>query len=142
MTTRVKSYLRKWRDATRPISESCQIKYVFFNPQKPETHIKSVKTAWHNALKAAGVRACPIYWCRHTWATRLAESGVVDMVVDQLLGHAQKGVLSRYQVRVLEYFREAIRSLEKFRDAKTVTPRIVDLNETAERPYPASKWIN
>jgi hypothetical protein len=42
--------LEKWRAGTSGISE-----YVFFNPQRPSTHIRSVKTAWHNVLKLAGL---------------------------------------------------------------------------------------
>jgi len=49
MTEFVASELVKWHAATKGISE-----YVFFNPQRPSTHIHSVKTAWHNALKLAG----------------------------------------------------------------------------------------
>ena len=42
MTARVKSELQKWHATTTQVSD-----YVFFNPQRPITHIRSVKTAWH-----------------------------------------------------------------------------------------------
>lgn len=114
MTEFVASELQKWYAATEGISE-----YVFFNPQRPTTHIQSVKTAWHHALKSAGIPRFPIYQCRHTFATRLGGLGVPDTIVDQLLGHSPRGVLSFYTARVPQYLRDAINLLEKLRRAKT-----------------------
>ena len=114
MTAFVASELEKWRASTSGISE-----YVFFNPQHPSTHIHSVKTAWHNALKLAGIPRFPIYQCRHSFATRLAGLGVSDTIIDQLLGHARRAVLRFYTARVPEYLREAINLLEKLRSTKT-----------------------
>jgi integrase len=113
MTTLCKSVLLEWRAATEEQSE-----YVFFNPQNPATHIRSVKTAWRNALKAAGLAHFPIYNCRHTFATRLSAAGVPDAIVDQLLGHSRGDILSFYTARVPEYLRDAIHRLEKLREVK------------------------
>ena len=88
MTAFVRTQLLNWRTATRGISD-----FVFFSPQRPTTHIGSVKTAWHNALRMAGLPQFPIYQCRHTFATRLAASGVSDTIIDQLLGHSRRDVL-------------------------------------------------
>jgi integrase len=106
--------LLKWCTATTGISE-----YVFFNPQRPSAHIRSVKTAWHNALKASGLSAFPIYQCRHNFATRLAAAGVSDSIIDQLLGHSRRDVLRFYTARVPEYLRDAIARLVELRSAKT-----------------------
>jgi integrase len=114
LTEFVASELQKWHTATNGISE-----YVFFNPQRPSTHIHSVKTAWHNALKLAGIPRFPIYQCRHVFATRLAGLGVSDTIIDQLLGHARRGVLRFYTARVPEYLRDAINLLDNLRIAKT-----------------------
>jgi integrase len=114
MTEFVASELQKWQDATNGMSE-----YVFFNPQRSGTHIYSVKTAWHNVLKLAGIPPFPIYQCRHTFATRLAGLGVSDTIIDQLLGHARRDVLRFYTARVPEYLRDAVNLLEKLRRAKT-----------------------
>jgi len=92
--------------------------YVFFNPQKPNTYIRSVKTAWRNALRAAGFAHFPIYNCRHTFATRLAAAGVPDAIIDQLLGHARHDILSFYTATVTEYLRDAISRLENLRRSK------------------------
>jgi integrase len=114
MTALVRSELQKWRAVTNGISE-----YVFFNPQRPSTHMRSVKTAWHNALRLAGLPRFPIYQCRHTFATRLAAAGVSDTIIDQLLGHSRRDVLRFYTARVPEYLRDAINLLDKLRSAKT-----------------------
>jgi integrase len=70
MTERCKTALLEWCSATNGMSE-----YVFFNRQKLTTYIRRVKTAWRNALRAAGIAHFPIYNCRHTFATRLAAAG-------------------------------------------------------------------
>lgn len=117
MTALCKSVLLEWRAATDGESE-----YVFFNPQNPARHIRSVKTAWHNALRAAGLAHFPIYNCRHTFATRLSAAGVPDAIIDQLLGHSRGDILSFYTARVPEYLRDAIRRLEQLREAKETAP--------------------
>jgi integrase len=113
MTERCKTALLEWCSATNGMSE-----YVFFNPQKPTTYIRSVKTAWRNALRAAGIAHFPIYNCRHTFATRLAAAGVPDAIIDQLLGHARHDILSFYTATVTEYLRDAISRLENLRRSK------------------------
>jgi integrase len=128
MTVLVKSALLEWRVATNGISE-----YVFFNPQRPGVHILSVKTAWHNALKIAGLAKFPIYQCRHTFATRLAASGVSDTIIDQLLGHSRRDVLRFYTARVLEYLRDAMMRLDQLRAAKT-EPSVASRFSTLDEP--------
>ena len=90
--------------------------------ERPGTHIRSVKIAWHNALRRAGLAPFPIYNTRHTFATRLAGAGVSDTVIDQLLGHSRRDVLRFYTVPVSEYLRDAITRLEQLRATKT-SPR-------------------
>jgi integrase len=137
MTALVRSELKEWRAATSGISE-----YVFFNPQHPNTHIHSVKTAWHNALKLAGVPRFPIYQCRHTFATRLAGAGVSDTIIDQLLGHSRRDVLRFYTARVPEYLRDAINLLDKLRSAKTELSGESKIEGIEERPEKGPTLIN
>lgn len=113
-----------------------------FNPQRPLTHIRSVKTAWHNALKIAGIARFPIYQCRHTFATRLAGLGVSDRIIDQLLGHAPQGVLRFYTARVPEYLRDAINLLEKLRNANTRHSSVPAIARTEEPVDKGQTLIN
>ncbi len=129
MTALVSFELQRWRAATNGISE-----YVFFNPQRPSTHICSVKTAWHNALRVAGLAPFPIYQCRHTFATRLARAGCSDTIIDQLLGHSRRDLLRFYTARVPEYLRDAINMLEKLRSAKTEPSGGSKIEVMADRP--------
>jgi integrase len=137
MTALVKTELQKWRNATNQTSD-----YVFFNPQQPSTHIRSVKTAWHNALKMAGLPSRALYQCRHTFATRLAASGVSDTVIDQLLGHSRRDVLHFYTARVPEYLRDAILLLDEFRNAKTKPLRVPEIDLTENRTSEDPTLIN
>jgi integrase len=129
MTEFARSELLKWRSATNGISE-----YVFFNPRSPRAHISSVKTAWHTALKLAGLPRFAIYLCRHTFATRLAAAGVADTLIDQLLGHSRRDVLRFYTARVPEYLRDAIVRLERLRSGKTEREkaRIITVDQGAK----------
>jgi len=43
---------------------------------------------------------------------------VSDTTIDQLLGHAPRGVLRFYTARVAEYLQDAINLLEKMRSTK------------------------
>jgi integrase len=137
MTAFVRSELQKWRAVTSGISE-----YVFFNPRRPSTHIRSVKTAWHNALRLAGLPRFPIYQCRHTFATRLAAAGVSDTIIDQLLRHSRRDVLRYYRARVSEYLRDAIHLLDKLRTAKTELSRGSKIDVIEDRPKQGPTLIN
>ena len=137
MTAFVASELQKWHASTSGVSE-----YVFFNPQRPSTHIHSVKTAWHNALKLAGISRLPIYQCRHSFATRLAGLGVSDTIIDQLLGHSRRDVLRFYTARVPEYLRDAVNLLEKMRSAKTESSAGSNIDLIEPRPEKGPTLIN
>ena len=131
MTAFVTSELQKWRAFTKGMSD-----YVFFNPRQPSTHIRSVKTAWHHALRLAGLPRFPIYQCRHSFSTRLAAAGVSDTIIDQLLGHSRRDVLRFYTGRVPEYLRDAINLLDKLRSVKTDLhggPKIEEIGELSRR---------
>ena len=121
MTFFCKAALHEWHSVGTRISD-----YVFFNPQNPTQHIRSVKTAWRNALKKAGLPSFAIYQTRHCYATRLAAAGVPDAIIDQLLGHARRDILSHYTIRVPEYLRDAISKLENLRRSKEVSPALSD----------------
>jgi integrase len=137
MTAFVRSELQKWYLATKGISE-----YVFFNPRRPLTHLRSVKTAWHTALKIAGLPRFPIYRCRHNYATRLAAAGVSDTIIDQLLGHSRRDVLRFYTARVPEYLRDAVNLLDQFRNVKTELSRVSKIEASEEHREKGPTLIN
>ena len=89
--------------------------YVFANPQQPSTHLRDLRRAWANALKAAGLEYFWIYDLRHTFASRLTQAGVSPLFVAQMLGHSSTSILNTYAKAVDEYRRDAVRKLEELR---------------------------
>jgi integrase len=90
----------------------------------------------------AGLPRFPIYQCRHTFATRLAASGVSDTIIDQLLGHSRRDVLRFYTARVLEYLRDAIMRLDQLRTTKTELSIASRIDAIDEPPRKGSIVVN
>ncbi len=54
------------------------------------------RKAWANALKKAGLPFFPIYYLRHTFASRLTSAGVSPLTIAQMLGHSSTQIVPRY----------------------------------------------
>jgi integrase len=118
MSSRCKAELLRWRERLGPeFSE-----YVFANPQRPEVHVKDVRRAWPNALKAAGLEYFWLYDLRHTFASRLTEAGVSPLFVAQIMGHSSPSILQTYAKAIDEFRRSAISKLEALREAQRTQP--------------------
>ena len=52
--------------------------------------------AYHEAVKAAGVRDLPPYSCRHTTATALALGNIAPSVIQQVMRHTKFSTTQRY----------------------------------------------
>jgi integrase len=107
-----KTELLRWKQLTGPDFSP----YVFFNPGKPSTHLRSVRKVWASALKKAGLNVFNTYDLRATFASRLSAAGVPDVFVSQMMGHAG-GLLQTYSKAIVEYRRDAIRKLEELRQS-------------------------
>jgi integrase len=117
MSGRCNAELLRWRERLGPeFSE-----YVFANPQEPKTHLRDVRTAWSDALKAAGLEYFWLYDLRHTFASRLTAAGVSPIFVAQIMGHSSPGILLQtYAKAIDEYRRSAISKLESFLEAQSI----------------------
>jgi integrase len=116
MSTRCKSELLRWRERLGPeFSE-----YVFANPQRPEMHLKGVRSAWPTTLKAAGLDYFWEYDLRHTFASRLTQAGVSPIFVAQIMGHSSSSNILQTYAKAIEYRRSAISKLEALREAQPV----------------------
>jgi integrase len=79
-------------------------------PLDPTKPITSLKTAWKNAKKRAGVQG---RWhdARHTLVTELAESGAGDQTIMDIAGHVSRQMLSRYSHIRMEAKRKALEAV-------------------------------
>jgi integrase len=99
--------LRAWKNQQASTSP-----FVFPSPVRPDRSISTVKTAWRNTLKRAGVSHFPIYNLRHVFCTRL--SGVAaDAVVQRAMRHTSPETKRRYQLGMAEQVREAVEKSNK-----------------------------
>jgi integrase len=108
--------MTKWRDLIGMESSP----FVFPAPSENSKHLMGVRRSWKTALKTAKLPYFPIYNLRASFASRLSASGVPDVFVSQLMGHAGS-LLGTYSKATLNYRIDAIRKLEEFRDKSKKT---------------------
>src|SRR5262249_45165945 len=68
--------------------------YVFGN--EVGERVKSVRTAWENAVEKAGLKGLQLRDLRHEAGSRFDEAGVPINYVSKMLGHANLTTTSRY----------------------------------------------
>ncbi len=84
--------------------------YVFCDSDG--THIVSIKGAYSNAVKRAGISDFTFHDLRHTFASHLAMSGVDLLTIKELLGHKSINMTLRYAHLSPNHKRKAIESLK------------------------------
>lgn len=79
-------------------------------PNDPTKPITTLKTAWTNVRKVAGVKG---RWhdSRHTLVTELAESGAGDETIRDIAGHVSKRMLRHYAHIRMEAKRRALEAI-------------------------------
>jgi len=87
--------------------------FLFPSDETPSKHLKSVKTAWRNTLRRAGIPYFRIYDLRSTYATRLSAGGVADEWVTQMLRQGDSQVFKKYSQMKLQMKREALEKLNR-----------------------------
>ena len=75
-------------------------------------HIVTVQHAHERAIRSAKIGYFEFYCWRHTFGTRMAESGVDKFALARLMGHSSPGVAERYYVHVSEP--HVVAGFEKF----------------------------
>jgi integrase len=71
-------------------------------------HLRSVRTAWRETLRRAGIPYFRSYDLRSTYATRLSAGGVADKWVIQMLRQGDSQVFKKYSQMKLQMKREAL----------------------------------
>ena len=104
--------LQRWKNLVGPeFSE-----WVFPNfANRRHKLLQGGRKAWANTLKKAGLPFFPIYYLRHTFASRLTTAGVSPLTIAQMLGHSSTQIVPRY-AQVLDQNRlDAMKKLEELR---------------------------
>ena len=84
------------------------------------------RKAWAKTLTKAGLPLFPIYYLRHTLASRLTTAGVSPLTIAQMLGHSSTQIVPRY-AQVMDQNRlDAMKKLEGLRQT------VITSQETAE----------
>jgi integrase len=97
--------------------------YVFpkckrVKPIDPNRAVRSLKTAWTSVRKKSGV-TCRLHDLRHSFCTKLAESGAAESVMLDMMGHVSPAMLKRYSHIRAKAREEAISALEKRQSAES-----------------------
>jgi integrase len=97
---------------------------VFYNPQTGKPFV-DLKTGFNLACEKSGVSGVTWHTLRHTFASRLVNSGVDIVTVKELLGHSSISVTMRYAHTNIESKRAAVEKLDGFGDnLVTVRPNM------------------
>ena len=79
-------------------------------PNDPTRPTTTLKTVW-NSMRAEAKVNCRIHDLRHTVATKMAEAGVPESTMLELLGHMSRAMLQRYSHIRMAAKREAVECL-------------------------------
>lgn len=96
--------------------------YVFYNPLTGDRFF-DLKAGWKAALRRAGLRGITWHTFRHTFASRLTNSGVDLVTVKELLGHSTINTTMRYAHSNHEAKARAVAALPTGDKIVTVVPR-------------------
>ena len=97
---------------------------AFYNPQTGKPFV-DLKTGFALACEKAGISDVTWHTLRHTFASRLVNSGVDIVTVKELLGHSSISVTMRYAHTNIESKRAAVEKLEGLGDnLVTVSPKV------------------
>jgi len=125
-----KTELLRWRNLIGPDFSEC----VFPNLSNHRHPLQGGRKAWASTLKKAGLPFFPIYYLRHTFASRLTAAGVSPLTIAQMLGHSSTQIVPRY-AQVLDQNRlDAMKKLEALRPPTDETfENITSTNESVQK---------
>lgn len=108
-----KAELLRWRTLVGPeFSE-----WVFPSFSNRRHRLQGGRKAWASTLKKAGLPFFPIYYLRHTFASRLTAAGVSPITIATMLGHSSTQIVPRYAQVLDENRLDAMKKLESFRQS-------------------------
>ena len=88
--------------------------YVFTTENNTRISPRNMTREFYNALRKAGIQDFRFHDLRHTFATRLVQSGVDIYSVAKLLGHKDIKTTQRYAHHYPESLRRSVQILDSF----------------------------
>jgi integrase len=94
--------------------------YLFTTQNGTKIRARNLQREWYKVMARAKIENFRFHDLRHTFATRLVQSGVDLYTVAKLLGHRDISTTQRYAHHYPESMRPFIKNLDNFSDPKMV----------------------
>jgi integrase len=108
-------------------------------PVDPARPVTSLKTAWNTVRAASGV-SCRLHDLRHSFCTKLAEAGVPERTMLDMMGHMSAAMLRRYSHIRAKARRDAISAIEA-RDSDTSAKESAKVGVSEEKAKAVSPFL-
>jgi integrase len=102
-------------------------------PVDPLRPVTSLKKAWESVRAVASVE-CRLHDFRHSFCTKLAEAGVPESTMLDMMGHVSTSMLRHYSHIRAKARREAIDALEARQKSIAIATKVATTEATAPRP--------
>lgn len=133
LSERCKTELTRWQNLLGPnFSE-----WVFPNFENRRHKLQGGRKAWASTLKKAGLPFFPIYYLRHTFASRLTAAGVSPLTIAHMLGHSTTQIVPRYAQVIDQNRLDAIKKLELLRKFRPQDSALDQSNTEWATPRPS-----
>ncbi len=109
----------KARERARSNIRSLKGDFVFTHPAKRKINFHTLRTAFEAAVEKAKIGNFHFHDLRHTFASRLAQSGTDPYTIQRLMGHKSFVTTQRYAHHYAESLRKGIAALNEFRQQKS-----------------------
>lgn len=88
--------------------------YIFATSSGKKLGPRNLQREWYNALDKAKIKNFRFHDLRHTFATRLVQSGIDVYAVAKLMGHKDLTSTQRYAHHSTESLRDSVRVLDRY----------------------------
>jgi integrase len=103
-------------------------------PIDPTLPVGSLKKAWESVRETAGVK-CRLHDLRHSFCTKLAEAGVPESTMLDIMGHVSTAMLRRYSHIRAQARRDAIDALESRQISIGLPKEIPTVSDSEEAKF-------
>jgi integrase len=114
LTERVFAVLLE-KEKSRAKVRSIEGDFVFSHPPGRKVNIYTLRSAFEDAMEKVGIQDFRFHDLRHTFASRLAQSGVDPYTIQKLMGHSSFITTQRYAHHFVESLRRGIEYYEASR---------------------------